>query len=122
MPVFAPAQGSTREDRTASRDMKITVTLDNGQTCKGRVLAMAFPKLQFNNFTGFGPVNSDAATRHGSRRLSVGSSLTSHRVPAVRRHLGWLLRYTGLAGGQPPTRRQIWTATRTAAADSSRMV
>jgi hypothetical protein len=41
--------------------MKVTVTLDNGQTFSGRVFAA--PKLPFNNYTGFGLVNADLATR-----------------------------------------------------------
>jgi len=39
----------------------MTVTLDNGSTFSGKVFAA--PKERVNNFTGFGLVNADAATR-----------------------------------------------------------
>jgi Subtilase family len=63
--VFAPIQGSVQEDPDRFRGIEVIVKLDNGQTFSAPVVAL--PKSPINNFTGFGLVNADLATRNRGR-------------------------------------------------------
>jgi len=65
MSVFHPLEGTTQIDPDRFRGTRIITTLDNGQTFTGTVFAA--PRERINNFTGFGLVNADAATRSVAR-------------------------------------------------------
>jgi len=66
MSLFTAAGGSTQITPDRLRDMKVTVTLEGGQTFTSTVIA-GF-KFPINRFTGFGLVNADAAVKSVSRR------------------------------------------------------
>jgi hypothetical protein len=66
MSLFTATGGSTQITPDRLRDMKVTVTLEGGQTFTSTVFA-GF-KLPINRFTGFGLVNADAAVKAVTRR------------------------------------------------------
>ena len=66
MSLFTALAGSTQIVPDRLRDMKVTVTLEGGQTFTSTVFA-GF-KLPINRFTGFGLVNADAAVKAVTRR------------------------------------------------------
>jgi hypothetical protein len=59
MSLFTDGWGTTQVLPDQLRNMKITVTLENGQRYSSRVVA-GF-KFPVNNYSGFGLVNADAA-------------------------------------------------------------
>jgi len=61
MSAFAPIEGSTQLDPDRFRGMKVSVTLDNGQTFSGSVIADQPRRV--NRFAGAGLVNAAAAVR-----------------------------------------------------------
>jgi hypothetical protein len=61
MSVFNPIEGSTQEDPDRFRGTTVTVTLNNGTSASGTVIA--FPKKNQNRFTGAGLVNSAKAVQ-----------------------------------------------------------
>lgn len=66
MSLFTAQAGSTQITPDRLRDMKVTVTLEGGQTFTSTVIAGI--KFPINRFTGFGLVNADAAVKAVSRR------------------------------------------------------
>ena len=66
MSLFTASAGFTQITPDRLRGMKVTVTLEGGQTFTSTVFA-GF-KFPVNRFTGFGLVNADAAVKAASRR------------------------------------------------------
>jgi hypothetical protein len=66
MSLFTAAAGSTQITPDRLRDMKVTVTLEGGQTFTSSVIAGI--KFPINRFTGFGLVNAEAAVKAVKRR------------------------------------------------------
>jgi hypothetical protein len=66
MSLFTAAAGSTQIAPDRLRDMKVTVTLEGGQTFTSTVIAGI--KFPINRFTGFGLVNAEAAVKAVKRR------------------------------------------------------
>src|SRR5882672_5093206 len=65
MSLFTDSWGTTQITPDLLRNMKMTVTLENGQQFSSRVIA-GF-KFPINNYSGFGLVNADAAVKAVSR-------------------------------------------------------
>jgi hypothetical protein len=66
MSLFNPLQGTTQEDPDRLRGVKLTVTLESGETYNASIYA-SLP-LPINRYTGMGLVNADAATRAAALR------------------------------------------------------
>jgi Subtilase family len=66
MSLFTALESSTQITPDRLRDMKVTVTLEGGQTFTSTVIAGI--KFPINRFTGFGLVNADAAVKAVKRR------------------------------------------------------